>query len=83
MAFFWRESTRDGIYGINVAPLRVGGRSRARGVGMMPSLKLDWRFSRHLTYTATYSRFLAGRFLKETPPGKDIEYVTTWLTFRF
>jgi Alginate export len=83
MAFFWRESTRDGIYGINVAPLRVGGRSRARGVGTMPSLKLDWRISRHLTYTATYSRFLAGRFLKETRPGEDIEYVTTWLTFRF
>jgi Alginate export len=83
MAFFWRESTRDGIYGINVAPLRVGGRSRARGVGTMPSLKLDWRISRHLTYTAMYSRFLAGRFLKETQPGEDIEYVTTWLTFRF
>ena len=83
MAFFWRESTSDGIYGINVAPLRVGGRSRARGIGTMPSLKLDWRISRHITYTATYSRFLAGRFLKETPPGEDIEYVTTWLTFRF
>src|SRR5262249_59449921 len=62
VAFFWRESTRDGIYGINVAPLRVGGRSRARGVGTMPSLKLDWRGSRHPTYTATYLRFLARGF---------------------
>jgi len=43
----------------------------------------DRRWSRHFTYTATYSRFLAGRFLKETQPGEDIEYVTTWLTFRF
>jgi hypothetical protein len=83
MAFFWRQSTHDGIYGINVAPLRPGGRSRARDVGTLPSVRLDWRISRHLTYTAIYSHFLAGRFLKETPPGEDVDYVSTWLTFRF
>jgi Alginate export len=82
-AFFWRQSTRDGIYGINVAPLRPGGRSQARDVGTLPSVRLDWRISRHLTYTAIYSHFFAGRFLKETPPGKDVNYVSTWLTFRF
>jgi hypothetical protein len=83
MAFFWRQSTRDAIYGINVAPLRPGGRSRARDVGTMPSVRLDWRITRHLTYTATYSHFFAGRFLKETPPGEDVNYASTWLTFRF
>jgi Alginate export len=83
MAFFWRQSTRDGIYGINVAPLRPGGRSQARDVGTLPSVRLDWRISRHLAYTAIYSHFFAGRFLKETPPGEDVDYVTTWLTFRF
>src|SRR5580765_6565861 len=29
-AFFWRESWRDGIYGINVSPLRTGQLSHAR-----------------------------------------------------
>jgi hypothetical protein len=83
MAFFWRQSTRDGIYGINVAPIRPGGRSQARDIGTLPSVRLDWRISRHLTYTAIYSHFFAGRFLKETPPGEDVNYVSTWLTFRF
>lgn len=82
-AFFWRQSARDGIYGINVAPLRTGQQSRARQVGTLPSLRLDWRISRHLTYTAIYSHFFAGRFLEETPPGEDVNYVSTWLTFRF
>src|SRR5262245_33305165 len=83
MAFFWRESTRDGIYGINVAPLRPGGRSAARDIGTLPSIRLDWRIGRHYTYTAIYSHFFAGRFLRETPPGEDINYVSSWLTFRF
>jgi len=82
-AFFWRQSTRDGIYGINVAPLRTGQQSPARSVGALPSVRLDWRVNRHFTYTAIYSHFFAGRFLKETPPGEDVDYVSTWLTFRF
>jgi Alginate export len=81
--FFWRQSVRDGIYGINVAPLRTGQQSRARDVGTLPSIRVDWLISRHLTYTAIYSHFFAGRFLKETPPGEDVNYVSTWLTFRF
>jgi hypothetical protein len=82
-AFFWRESTRDGIYGINVSPLRTGQLSRARQVGTMPSIRFDWRLSRHWSATAIYSYFVAGRFLKETPPGLNVNYTTSWLTFRF
>jgi hypothetical protein len=82
-AFFWRESVRDGIYGISVSPLRTGQLSRARQVGAMPSVRLDWRLSRHWWATATYSYFVAGRFLRETPPGLNVNYVTSWMTFRF
>jgi len=28
------------------------------------------------------SDFFAGRFMKETAPGEDVDYVSTWLTFR-
>jgi Alginate export len=82
-AFFWRESTRDGVYGINVTPLRTGQLSRARFVGALPSVRLDWPFQRHWSYTLIVSRFQTGRFLKETPPGKNTNYVTSWVTFRF
>ena len=82
-AFFWRQSVRDGIYGINVAPLLTGEHSRARDVGSLPSLRLYCLINRHLTYTAVYSHFFPGRFLKETPPGEDVDYASTWLTFKF
>jgi len=82
-AFFWRQRARDGIYGINAAPLRAGQQSPARSVGALPSVRLDWRINRHLTYTAIYSHFFAWRFLKETAPAEDVDYVSTWLTFRF
>ncbi len=82
-AFFWRQSTHDGIYGINVAPLRTGKLSRARYVGSLPSVRLDWRINRHWSYAFVYSYFKTGRFLRETPPGRDVSYATSWLTFRF
>lgn len=82
-AFFWRESTRDGIYGINVAPLRTGQLSHARYIGALPSFRLDWPLQRHWSYTFILSRFQTGDYLKETPPGKNTNYVTSWLTFRF
>jgi len=82
-AFFWRESTRDGIYSINVAPLRTGQLSDARYVGAQPSVRVEWPIQRHWSFTLVVSGFRAGQFLKETPPGKSTSYVTTWVTFKF
>lgn len=82
-AFFWRQSTRDGIYSINVTPLRTGRLSSSRYVGAQPSGRFDWQIQRHWSYTLIVSGFITGRFLKETPPGKTTSYVTSWLTFKF
>ena len=82
-AFFWRQSTRDGIYGINVLPLRTGQLSTERFVGVLPSFRLDWPLQRHWSYTLIVSRFQTGRYLKETPPGRNTNYVTSWVTFKF
>ena len=82
-AFFWRESTRDGIYSINVAPLRTGQLSSARYVGAQPSVRVDWPIQRHWSYTLVISGFQTGRFLKETPPGKVTSYATSWVIFKF
>jgi hypothetical protein len=46
-SFFWRQSTRDGIYSINAAPLRTGQLSSARCVGAQPSVRIDWLIQRH------------------------------------
>ncbi|PTY06120.1 alginate export family protein [Opitutaceae bacterium EW11] len=80
---FWRESLSDGLYGPSVNVLRSGRASAARFVGTQASVLAMWRASRRWTVTAGYSRFFAGRFLRESGPGKDVNYVTTWVTFLF
>jgi hypothetical protein len=80
--FFWRQSTRDGIYGIPGNLIRSGGTSRARYIGSHASLQLEWQLDRHLSLT-TYLHFFAGSFLKETKPGRNVDFVALWVTYKF
>jgi len=86
-AWFWRTSTRDGLYGINVALLRTGQVSDARAVGSQGTLEIEWRVDRHLTVWGSFVGFHAGAFMAETPtgtpPGKDICYVAIHTAYRF
>ena len=81
--FFWRESTRDGLYNNAVVPIRSGKSSDARFVGSMPQAQFLWDIDRHLALVAIYGHFFAGEFLKESGPGKDVDYLTGWVTYRF
>jgi len=81
--FFWRESTRDGLYNNAVALVRSGRTSDARYVGSMPQAQLLWNIDRHLSFVAIYGHFFAGRFLKESGHGDNVDYLTTWLTYKF
>jgi hypothetical protein len=80
---FWRESTHDGIYGPAVNLIQSGATSNARYVGHQAEAMLEWRLERHISLTADYAHFFAGSFLKQTTPGKDVDYFSTWVTFRF
>jgi len=64
-------------------PLRPGTPSRARYIGSSPSLTAAWKVTRHFTVLASYVHFFAGPFLKQTPPGKDMDYVTLWVDYTF
>jgi hypothetical protein len=81
--WFWRESTHDGLYSPPVNLITSGGTSDARYVGNQAEVLLEWRLNRHFTLTADYAHFFAGDFLKQTTPGKDVDYFSAWLTFRF
>jgi hypothetical protein len=81
--FFWRENTRDGLYNNAMALVRTGKTSNARYIGSMPQEQLFWEIDRHLTFAAIYGHFFAGRFLRESGPGEDVDYVTTWLSYKF
>lgn len=80
---FWRESTHDGIYGPAVNLIQSGQTSDARYVGNQAEAMLEWRVDRHFTFTVDYAHFIAGDFLKQTTPDKDVDYLSVWITFRF
>jgi len=81
--FFWRESVGDGLYGVGGFLIRQGSKSRARYVGSQPSLIGEWRVQRHLTAVFIYTHFTPGTFLKQTGPGRTVNYGSVWLDFKF
>lgn len=82
-SFFWRESIHDGIYSVVGSLYRTGRLSAARYIGAQVSTPVQVQIERRLTYTALVSRFFAGQYLKETPPGRSVTYFTSFLTYRF
>jgi hypothetical protein len=81
--FFWRQNVHDGIYGPAGNLLRSGRQSRARYVGSQPGVTLEWHVGRHLTVVGVYTHFFAGPFVRETGPGRDIDYVSAWAKYTF
>jgi hypothetical protein len=81
--FFWRESTQDTIYGNGVNIVVPAGSSRDRYVGHQVQALAEWQLQRHLTLTGAYAHFFAGDFLNDSTPGKDVDYASAWLTFKF
>jgi hypothetical protein len=47
------------------------------------SLQVEWQVERHTTLSAVYSHFVAGPFLRETGPGRDVDYASAWVTYKF
>ena len=80
---FWREDTHDGIYGPAVNLIQSGRTSNASYVGNQGEMTLEWRVDRHLVLTVDCAHFFAGDFLKQTTPGKDVDYLSMWVTYRF
>jgi hypothetical protein len=71
------------FYGPAVNLIQSGKTSNAQYVGNQAEVKLEWRLDRHFTFTAEYAHFFAGDFLKQTTPGKDVDYFSAWVTYRF
>jgi len=81
--FYWRQSLRDGVYSVPGDLLRTGQLSRARFIGHQPDFELRWLADRHTTFFLNYGRFFVGRFLRETPPGKNTTFIAAWVTYIF
>jgi hypothetical protein len=81
--FQWRENVLDGVYSVPGSLIRPADNSQARFVGHRPGTELHWQVDRHLWFQADYGIFYAGRFLKETQPGRNLNYWALWAGYKF
>jgi hypothetical protein len=81
--FQWRENVLDGVYAVPGFLIRAAGASRARYVGDRPGIEVRWQVNRHAYFQADYGIFYAGQFLKQTMPGRDLNYWCLWAGYKF
>jgi hypothetical protein len=81
--FQWRESLRDGVYSVPGFLIVPAGKSDARFVGHRPGAELRWQANSHMWFQVDYGIFYAGRFLRETQPGRNLNYVALWAGYKF
>jgi hypothetical protein len=79
----WRENVNDGVYAVPGFLLVPANGSRARFVGYRPGAEVRWQIDRHAYVQADYGIFYAGQFLKEAPPGRNINYMEFWAGYKF
>ena len=83
-AFFWRQSTEDGLYSAGSGPVSITGRkSSARFIGSQVAVQLKWSVDRHTTVFGEYLHFFPGDFLRQSTPGRNLNYATWWVEYRF
>ncbi len=81
--FLWREATRDGVYNIVGILIHPVDGSSARFIGSQIQEELDYNFSRHLSGALAYEHFFAGEFLKQSPPGHSVNFISPQLMWNF
>jgi len=81
--FHWRQSLEDGVYSVPGFLIRAADGSRARFVGHRPGTEVRWQVNTHLWFQGDYGIFYAGRFLKETKPGQNLNYWALWAGYEF
>jgi hypothetical protein len=79
----WRQSLEDGVYAVPGFLIRAADGSQARFVGHRPGTEIRWQANRHLWLQADYGIFYAGSFLKETQPGRNLNYWALWTGYKF
>jgi hypothetical protein len=81
---FWRTSLQDGVYGFGINLLAPGRGNSGRYIGNQPSIGVYLNVSRHFSVSAAYAHFFVGSFLtKASPPGRAVDYVGVWTTYKF
>jgi alginate export protein len=82
-AFFWRESTADGLYNVSGSVIVSGLHSNAPYIATQASAQVHWQMTHNLSWFTEYGHFFPGDFLKEATPGRNLNYWTGWLDIRY
>ena len=76
-SFLWREAVSDGVYNIAGFLTHPADGSNARYIGSQIQEEISYAFSRHLTGSARLrTLFFCGAFLKMTPPGHNLNFLS-------
>jgi hypothetical protein len=71
------------VYGFAGNLYKPGSSTRARFIGQQAEVDLNYVLAPHILLRAVYQHFFAGNFLKEVPPGHDVNYATAWFDYHF
>ena len=47
------------------------------------TIGLEWEIERHTALNAVYAPFFTGDYIKQTGPESDIDFVRTWIQYKF
>jgi hypothetical protein len=83
IAAFWRQSKEDGIYSIPGQLVQAGSPRNALYIGLQADLNVEWRQNRHITWSVDGEHFFSGTFLQQTRAGRDVNYFSPGVSFRF
>jgi hypothetical protein len=83
LVLYWRESLLDGVYNVPGSLVRPTDDSRARFVGYRPGVEVRWQINPHAYIQGDYGIFYAGRFIRETMPGLNLNYIACWVGYKF
>ncbi|NZA27976.1 alginate export family protein [Luteimonas sp. SJ-92] len=81
--FFWRHSTRDGVYAPNGMLIGPAGDSRARYVATIASLGTTWTPAPGWSASAVVAYAQPGAFLRETGADDALSLISLTLQYRF
>lgn len=92
VAWLWRQSRGDAVYGATAVPLLpsgfVPGQSEPplpthRYIGRQFTAEWNWQTTRHLALGFTYAWVPAGDYLRATTPGRTLTYYKPSVLFQF
>ena len=46
-------------------------------------MEVQWQANRHLWFQADYGTFYAGKFVKDSQPGRNLNYWALWTGYKF